>query len=162
MNSNQLVEKYLSLANKIAYQKKKSLPKFIDIDDIKSAAYMGLVEAANRYNSNWNIAFTTFAYPRIFGAIIDYLREMNKPALSLDKEPSFVNNLVSKTGDANDLLDLICYNLDERSCSIIKLYFVEEYSMKQTGKVFGISEGRISQLIKRLKKHCQKVIKTLN
>src|SRR4051812_1699576 len=86
-----LVEQYIPLANKLACRRKKDLPRFVDIEELKSAAYLGLVEAASRYDPKVGVIFSTFAYPRIFGAIQDYLREQSwfgrnhmTPVLSLD------------------------------------------------------------------------------
>ena len=50
------------------------LPFGTDVDNLMSAGTLGLVEAANSYDSSRGVVFTTFAYPRIRGAIIDELR----------------------------------------------------------------------------------------
>jgi RNA polymerase sigma factor for flagellar operon FliA len=165
MNTTQeLVLKYVPLANKMAYQKKKSLPKFVDVEDLKSAAYLGLVEAANRFNPNLGIAFTTFAYPRIFGAIHDYLREQgwfkrgdSTPMMSLDSSSDdkeyALKDLISSKIDSkiDESLEVVTLDFDDQAKDIFKHYFVEEYSMKEVGDMIGLSESRVSQLIKLYK-----------
>ena len=85
--SNFLVENNINFADKIACQKKKTLPKYIDLDELKSAAYMGLVKAARRYDADFGATFTTFAYYRISGEIEDYLRKFHhRVFLSLQQE----------------------------------------------------------------------------
>jgi RNA polymerase sigma factor for flagellar operon FliA len=52
-------------------------------DDLESAGLLGLVEALNSYESGRGAKFITFAYLRVRGAIVDYLRSID--VLSLDK-----------------------------------------------------------------------------
>jgi RNA polymerase sigma factor for flagellar operon FliA len=159
----QLVEQYIPFANKLASQKKRNLPKFIDIEELKSAAYMGLVEAASRYNPDLGVKFTTFSYPRIFGAIHDYLREQGwmkreHAVLSLDARCADSEDCVLRDtieakveSDVEDCFEVITLNLDDHAKKILHTYFIDEYSMKEVGDRFGVSESRISQLIKSYK-----------
>lgn len=158
----QLVEQYIPFANKLAYQKKKTLPKFIDLEELKSAAYLGLVEAATRYKPELGIEFTTFSYPRIWGAIHDYLREQgwmkrgdNTQMLSLDVPSNDSENctlrdtIEAKTeDDTEECFEVITLSLDAQAKAVLRHYFIDEYSMKEVGDKFGVSESRISQLIK--------------
>jgi RNA polymerase sigma factor FliA len=73
---NALIINNVSLAEKIAFSKKKKLTH-ISLEELKSAAYLGLVEAASNYNPNKNNCFPAFAVWRIIGAIRDYLREIS-------------------------------------------------------------------------------------
>lgn len=50
------------------------LPDSVDQDNLESAGILGLVEAAGQFDPARDIAFTTFAYQRIRGAILDELR----------------------------------------------------------------------------------------
>jgi RNA polymerase sigma factor (sigma-70 family) len=167
--TQQLVEQYVPLANKLAYQKKRVLPKFIDIEELKSAAYLGLVEAASRFDQGLGIAFSTFAYPRIFGAIHDYLREQgwmkrgdNSKMLSLDVpssdgEDCMLRDLVESKpdGDVEECFEAITIKLDHQAKQVLRCYFIDEYSMKEVGEKFDVSESRISQLIKQYKKRIE-------
>ena len=163
--ATQLVEQYVPLANKLAFQKKKSLPRFIDIEDLRSAAYLGLVEAANRYNPELGVCFSTFAYPRINGAIIDHLREFgwirNGDIRIISLEAPLADSQACVLGDtieakedetnSEEILEVISLNLDKQAKSVMKDYFIDDLSMKEVGEKFGITEGRISQLIKQYK-----------
>lgn len=163
--ANILVERYVPLAKKMAYQKKSVLPNFIDVEDLESAAFMGLVEAANRFDESRGVAFSTFAYPRIFGAIHDWLREQGwgkrgEPlkVVSLDstENPSGDGQLkdtIEAKSEENyeEMLEVVSNNLDEQAKDVLRYYFVDEFSMKEIGEKFGVSESRISQLIKGYK-----------
>jgi RNA polymerase sigma factor for flagellar operon FliA len=73
---NQLVEQHLSLVQAIARKVKKSLTASIDYEDLVGYGSKGLVEAAERFDPRHGVAFTTFAYYRIRGAMYDGLRTM--------------------------------------------------------------------------------------
>jgi RNA polymerase sigma factor for flagellar operon FliA len=51
-----------------------NLPAIVDIENLESAGILGLVEAAQHFDAGRGVAFRTFAYPRVRGAIIDELR----------------------------------------------------------------------------------------
>lgn len=50
------------------------LPASVDVENLESAGILGLVEAAQHFDTERGVAFRTFAYPRVRGAIIDELR----------------------------------------------------------------------------------------
>lgn len=166
----QLVEQYVPLANKLAYQKKRMLPRFIDVEELKSAAYLGLVEAASRFDQSLGIAFSTFAYPRIFGAIHDYLRDQGwmkrgntAQMLSLDAMCSDGENICAlkdlieakPNEDAEECFEAITLKFDNQARSVLRHYFIDDLSMKEVGEKFGVSESRISQMIKQYKTRIQ-------
>ncbi len=73
---NQLVEQHLALVQAIARKLKKTLGTSIEYDDLVAYGCKGLVEAADRFDARPGVAFTTFAYYRIRGAMFDGLRTM--------------------------------------------------------------------------------------
>ena len=73
---NQLIEQHLSLVQAIAHKVKKTLTTSIDVDDLIGYGSKGLVEAADRFDARQGVAFSTFAYYRIRGAMYDGLRTM--------------------------------------------------------------------------------------
>ncbi len=159
----QLVEQYVPLANKLAFQKKRTLPRHVDVEDLRSAAYFGLVEAASRYNPELGVAFTTFAYPRIFGAIHDFLRQEGYGKRGQFSQVISLNGDTEGEGELQDLLkvkperndeeflEAVSLGLGEQAKEVLRLYFIDDRSMKEVGERFGVSESRISQLIKRYK-----------
>jgi RNA polymerase sigma factor for flagellar operon FliA len=60
----------------IAHKVKKSLTASIDVEDLIGYGSKGLVEAAERFDARQGVAFSTFAYYRIRGAMYDGLRTM--------------------------------------------------------------------------------------
>jgi RNA polymerase sigma factor for flagellar operon FliA len=51
-------------------------------EDLESTGIMGLLQALDNYDPSRNVQFTTFAYYRIRGSVIDYLRSVDELARS--------------------------------------------------------------------------------
>jgi RNA polymerase sigma factor for flagellar operon FliA len=71
-----LVERHLPLVRAIALKVKRTLSASIDVEDLIGYGSKGLVEAAERFDPRHGVAFSTFAYYRIRGAMFDGLRTM--------------------------------------------------------------------------------------
>lgn len=56
---------------------KLRLPQSIEADDLVSSGILGLLDAADKFDSSRGIKFKTYAEYRIRGAMLDYLREMD-------------------------------------------------------------------------------------
>ncbi len=69
-----LILENMSLVKHILGKMACELPNKVDLDNLKAAGILGLVEAANRYDPTRGIPFSTFAYNRIRGEIYDELR----------------------------------------------------------------------------------------
>lgn len=164
--TQQLVEQYIPWANKLAHRKKRGLPKFIELDEVRSAAYLGLVEAAERFDPEMGVEFTTFSYRRIWGAIHDYLRERGwgssggeyQQVASLDAPPAEGGEgrlgdavAASPEGRVEECFEAVTAGLPEQAKLVLRHYFIDEYSMREVGDMFGVSESRVSQLIKQYK-----------
>lgn len=71
---DQLILENLSFVRHILGRMLGSLPDHVDSENLESAGILGLVEAAGQFDPDRGVAFTTFAYRRIKGAIVDELR----------------------------------------------------------------------------------------
>ncbi|HEY3355322.1 MAG TPA: sigma-70 family RNA polymerase sigma factor [Polyangia bacterium] len=69
-----LVEDHLGLVRAQAAEIVKGLPQTIEFDDLVAYGTTGLCEAAERFEPERGLSFSTFAYYRIRGAIYDGLR----------------------------------------------------------------------------------------
>lgn len=70
----QLILGNLYLVRHIVGRMIAKLPPSVDLDNLQAAGTLGLVEAAQRFEPERGIAFKTFAFTRIRGAIYDELR----------------------------------------------------------------------------------------
>lgn len=86
-----LIEDNFGLAEAVARQIKKSLPLHIDIDDLVGDGSVGLIKAARDYDEDRGVMFSTYAIPRIRGAIIDGMRERDVLPRSLRRKLKGMN-----------------------------------------------------------------------
>ena len=73
-----LVVEHLPFVRHILGRLVGRLPTHVDVDNLESAGVLGLVEASHQFDPEAGVAFKTFAYRRVWGAIIDELRR-NSP-----------------------------------------------------------------------------------
>jgi RNA polymerase sigma factor for flagellar operon FliA len=72
-----LVLEHLPLVKAIAAGLRTTLPVHVDFDDLVHAGIMGLIDAANKFDSNKQVGFSSYAKHRIRGAILDSLRQLD-------------------------------------------------------------------------------------
>ena len=72
----QLVQSCQGLVKSLAWKIKQKLPKQVELDDLIGYGQLGLVQAAQDFDPNRGGQFTTYAYYRIRGAILDGLSQM--------------------------------------------------------------------------------------
>src|SRR5688572_26166509 len=70
----ELLTQHMSLVHHVARQLSRSLASAADLDELVSAGSMGLMSAVDAFDAQRGLAFSTFAVPRIRGAILDELR----------------------------------------------------------------------------------------
>jgi len=74
---DQLVFTHQGLVRAIARGIHRSLPPFMELDDLISYGQLGLMQAANDFDPDRGVQFSTFAYHRIRGAILDGTSQMS-------------------------------------------------------------------------------------
>ncbi len=72
-----LVNEFLPGIRYHASALKLRLPPCVEMDDLVSSGVVGLLDAAEKFDSTRGIKFKTYAEFRIRGAMLDYLREMD-------------------------------------------------------------------------------------
>jgi RNA polymerase sigma factor for flagellar operon FliA len=74
---NALLTENLSLVHHVARQLERKLTNEVDHDELVSAGTLGLMSAMTAFDPSRGLAFSTFAVPRIRGAILDELRRQD-------------------------------------------------------------------------------------
>lgn len=91
MERNRVVEQYAYLINKVAYKLIARLPANVEMDDLKSAGVIGLIDAAEKYDPEKSSNFKSYAEIRIRGAMVDELRALDWVPRSVRKKGSNID-----------------------------------------------------------------------
>jgi RNA polymerase sigma factor (sigma-70 family) len=163
---NKLVVEYKHLADKIAKKRKSGCVRGIQLSELKSAAYMGLIDAATKFDETKGV-FAMYARYRIHGEINDFLRKysgsrkrhritswsLDVPTYSINFHQSspISENLIAKDDgisrvDNDDSYKKIMKHLTPIQQKIIYSYYVLGLSMKEIGSKIGVCDSRISQI----------------
>ncbi len=73
-----LLRENLSLVHHVARQLSRALAAPADFDELVSCGTIGLINAIDAFDTSRGLAFSTFAVPRIRGAILDELRRQTR------------------------------------------------------------------------------------
>lgn len=71
---DELVEKHMDIVRRQAWHFHGRTGRFIEIEDLLQAGYLGLIDASRRYTTREGVTFGAYANIRVRGSIIDYLR----------------------------------------------------------------------------------------
>ena len=74
---DELILSHLQLVEIIARKIKKKYPMHIETDDLIQSGMLGLIDAAEKFDKKLGYKFKTYAERRIYGSIIDYMRDEN-------------------------------------------------------------------------------------
>lgn len=96
---NRLIEHYLYLVRYNAERIGSKLPDEVDVDDLMSSGIFGLVDAIDAFDLERGVKFETYCAPRIRGAILDELRNM-------DWVPRLVRHRAHKLAEATRALEV--------------------------------------------------------
>ena len=83
---DRLLTEHLGLVHHVARQMSRTLAVKADFDELVSAGTMGLMAALEAFDASRGLAFSTFAAPRIRGAILDELRRQDHVPRSIRRK----------------------------------------------------------------------------
>jgi len=143
--SEELVNSYSGLVQRIAYHLIARLPASVVVDDLIQVGMLGLLDAAQHYDPAQGASFETYATIRIRGSMLDELRRNDWAPKSIHRKArdimAVVSHIEGKTGRearASEVAHEMDISLDEyykimqetNSCRIlnfIDLGTAEEY-----------------------------------
>ena len=103
VDREELVEKYRYYVYSIVKKVRSTLHRHVEFEELVSYGMIGLMEAADRFDPRRGIAFSTFSYYRIRGAVFDGLRDMGvlmrSPKGKWVQREANVNDLVQTASD---------------------------------------------------------------
>jgi RNA polymerase sigma factor for flagellar operon FliA len=154
MKLNELCLDNENLVKSIArtFYKKCRFNKIFDFDDFINMGYIGLLEAASRFDGRQNVKFSTFATPRIKGSIIDQTRNFLKTKEAAKNGITIVNmddveieSMVIQK-QLLKIVEIIIEGLPEREKEVINFIYRKNLTTTQIAYKLGISMSRVSQI----------------
>ena len=91
-----LLSQHLGLVYHVARQLCRSKGMDVELDELVSAGTLGLIEAFNNFDAARGLAFSTFAAPRIRGAMLDELRRQDHVPRSVRRRSRELNAATEK------------------------------------------------------------------
>ena len=81
-----VLRQHLGLVYHVAQQLSRARASDVDVDDLVSAGTLGLIEAFEHFDASRGLAFSTFATPRIRGAMLDEMRRLDRVPRSVRRK----------------------------------------------------------------------------
>lgn len=144
--NQRLVVEFMPFADKIAANKFKKTPPQVQLDELKSAAYLGLCDAATRYDGKQD--FKPLAAIRIIGQIKDYLRSLRRTKASEIPEDYDIE-AKAESKSFEDAVDDICENkISSVAKKIFSMYYGQGLTQTEIAEKIDLTPARVCQLIK--------------
>ena len=127
---------YLPLVKYVVGKFMMYLPSHIDQEDLFESGILGLIEAAERFDDSKNVKFKTYAFHRIRGAVLDYLRLQDWVPRSVREKDNLIKqayntleqelNRTPHTEEVAEAMGISCSDLDKmlvdiNMCSMLYL-----------------------------------------
>lgn len=145
---------HLGLVHLVARRLARVNPAPVTLDELVSAGSIGLLGACATFDASRGCTFSTFAMPRIRGAMLDELRrirrarEITLPREQLeglpDARPLAVDLCVDD--DARARVRTAVAALPPREQTIVVQRYWHAQTLRAIGATLGVSEARASQL----------------
>ena len=81
-----VLRQHLGLVYHVAGQLARARANDVELDDLVSAGTLGLIDALENFDASRGLAFSTFAAPRIRGAMLDELRRLDRVPRSVRRK----------------------------------------------------------------------------
>jgi RNA polymerase sigma factor (sigma-70 family) len=175
------IDQYLPWLTKIAkvVSHHNALFRHVDYTELIGAGWKGLSDAAKTFDPNKGVKFKTFAELRIKGCMLDELRSSDilprgyRQRVKSGAIPDIKHFHFSVLDevDSRNKFDVASYrtseldqvhfqeytahlfrSLGKRDRIIARLYFIEDKTCKEISVYFGVSESRINQILKLIRK----------
>jgi RNA polymerase sigma factor (sigma-70 family) len=151
---NALVVEHQHLVQPIARGLRRRLPPSFDLADLVQAGMLGLIQAADGYDSGRGVPFHIYARQRIRGAMLDSTRrrawrESGHSALPDVADPRQGPDERAASRQAAKRMRGALLVLPNRERRLLILHVVDEIPLRLAGQRHHISKTRASQLIRR-------------
>ncbi len=138
-----ILEQHTVLVKRIAYHLLARLPASVLVDDLIQSGMIGLLEAANNFDSTKGASFETFAGIRIRGAMLDEIRRGDWTPRSVHKNSRMVSEAI-KSLEASLGRDVSDIEVAEKLDLSLNDYH-HILNEVNSGKIIGIEDLGVSE-----------------
>jgi RNA polymerase sigma factor for flagellar operon FliA len=136
---------YLPLVKYVVGKFMIYLPAHVDQEDLIESGILGLIEAAERFKENKGVKFKTYAFHRIRGSVLDYLRLQDWVPRSVREKDNLIkethNSLEQKLNrspqpeEIAEALGISCSKLDKMLADInmCSMLYIEDINFGSDG-----------------------------
>lgn len=141
--SRNLMATCQGLVRSIAWKIHRRVPKHVDLEDLIGYGQVGLAEAARDFDPSRGHQFTTFAYYRIRGAILDGLSSMawfNAADYNRGRYEQMADNVLAEHSDeqAPEANDSRWFRSTSRALAVVYL-FCHSRSEENSGEAIAVT-----------------------
>ncbi len=137
---DRLISNYKPFLKGIVSSVYSKLPREVDIMDIESYAYVGLIDAINKFNPKRNIKFETYASYRIKGAIVDGMRKQDWLSRTLRTQ----NNAIEEEESGKEKFSM--FSIDDPNFYDKK----REENADSAGNIFDLYASKTSDFVDKV------------
>ena len=116
----QLILEHIPLVRYLVGRMAAKLPPHLDLQDLMSAAVIGLINAADRYDPKRGVLFKTFAEQHVRGTILDELRSYDVLSRSmrdkykrLERELRLLEHLLGRNPTSEEVAEALQMSLED-------------------------------------------------
>lgn len=148
-----LIASQMALVDAVARQIVRRLPPCFELADLRGAGYLGLIDAARKFQPSRGVPFRAYARQRIRGAILDsfrrrrYLDQTSDPIERVDA--CTTNAGLDEAVDQCQMSKLVCIAVAElpaREARVIRRYYGKQDTLGKIGRELGVGASRASQI----------------
>lgn len=165
------LDQYAKIIELAALHVRKKAP-MVEVGDLVAAGWMGLRQAAEKFDSARGLKFGTLAFHRVRGSMLDYLRSIDTvprqarqrskvggPELvkflefsRLEYEDGSLPDLVARREagplEAGEDFERLCERIsDERDRWVFRQYYGEERTMQEIGEALGMTLAGVCHIV---------------
>ena len=125
---NQLVMHYSYIAKGIASNMNSTFYRYATTEEMVHQGVIALIDSLERFQPEKGIKFSTYAYTKVRGAIIDYVRKQDwlprrvrKADIQITRTEELLTNMLGRKPTREEMADKLGISLEEYDQSMLKL-----------------------------------------
>lgn len=161
-------EEYLGFVHSITNKRYKQFKHKYSYEDLFQEGYVGLMKAANRFDSTRGAKFSTYAYPYVDGQILRMIESdkwygknreerlegiapysLDAPIDGADNEITYVDSIGNYDFNFEKIeIKTVIDILPEKLKKIIVMYYMQSFTQVEIARKIGCSKSNVSVLMR--------------